>query len=352
MRSVNSALVPATASVREAIVAIDKGGYQIAVVVDSEGRLLGVVSDGDIRRAILKAVPLEAPVTSVMNPRPVATMESGAKEKLQQVLKSGLRITRIPVVDADNRVIGIQIAEDLLCADLSNHWVVLMAGGKGVRLRPLTHTIPKPMVEVGGKPIIEIILERFRDLGFRNFYIAVNYMAEVIKGHFADGEKWGVNVRYLEEREPLGTAGALRLLPETPSHPFFVMNGDLLTSLNFEQLLGYHQAHGGMATMCLRPYSFQVPYGVVDLTGNRLTGLREKPTHDYFVNAGIYVLEPEALRAIPSEGYFDMTTLFSTLIARGDAPVAFPLREEWIDIGRPEDLERACAEFAITKRSA
>lgn len=346
MRSAESSFIPQESSIRDAIAAIDKATFQIALVVDGENKLLGVVTDGDVRRALLRGLPLDSPVAEIMNAKPLIATIHDAKEKAQNSLSRGGRITRIPVVDENNRVIGIQIAEDLIGADFKNYWVVLMAGGKGSRLRPLTQFVPKPMVEVCGKPIIQIIVERFRDIGFSNFYISVNYKAEIIKTHFGCGEEWGVNIRYLEESEPLGTAGALRLLPDFPRNPLVVMNGDLLTTLNFGHLVRYHQDHGSKATMCLRPYSLQIPYGVVDIEGNRLIGLREKPSHEYLVNAGIYVLEPDVLKAIPSKGYFDMTSLFATLIKRGDPTIAFPLCENWIDIGRPEDLERARSEFA------
>lgn len=348
MRSAETVLLKPTAAIRDAIQTIDNGTIQAALVVDEEQRLIGMVTDGDIRRAILASVSLDAPVSQIMNTNPVTADVINGRSTIMAMMEEGQRITRVPVLDSQGRVVGIQIAEDLLHNEFKDHWVVLMAGGLGTRLRPLTETVPKPMIEVCGKPIMEIILERFIKMGFSNFYISVNYKAHVIKSHFQDGLKWGANIRYLEEKDRLGTAGALRLIPEAPTNPLIVMNGDLLTNLNFEHLLRYHQDHNCMATMCLRSYSVEVPYGVVHIEDHRLVGLQEKPTHDHFINAGIYVLNPEALQLIPSEGYFDMTSLFGIMMESGDTTSVFPLREYWIDVGRHEDLERARTEYAET----
>jgi NDP-sugar pyrophosphorylase family protein len=229
---------------------------------------------------------------------------------------------------------------------MRDNWVVLMAGGLGSRLRPLTDECPKPMLRVGNKPLLETIIETFIEQGFRRFFISVNYMADTIKEYFGDGSRWGAEIQYLEETSRLGTAGALSLLPEKPQAPLLVMNGDLLTKINFRQLLDFHREHHAQGTMCVREYEFQVPYGVVKMDHHRITGFEEKPIQRYFVNAGIYVLEPQALQHIPHGVFFDMPSLFQTLMADRQEAVVFPIREYWLDIGHMADYDRANGEFA------
>jgi NDP-sugar pyrophosphorylase family protein len=220
-----------------------------------------------------------------------------------------------------------------------------MAGGLGSRLQPLTNECPKPMLRVGNKPILETILDNFIDYGFQRFYFAINYKADIITEHFGNGSKWGVDIRYLHEDRRLGTAGALSLLPEKIIDPLVVMNGDLLTKTNFKQLLDFHSLQAGLATMCVSEYDFQVPYGVVRTKDSRILGIDEKPIHRFFVNAGIYVLEPAALKSIPSATYFDMPSLFDCIIAIDFDTSVFPVREYWLDIGHMNDFDRACMEF-------
>jgi NDP-sugar pyrophosphorylase family protein len=220
-----------------------------------------------------------------------------------------------------------------------------MAGGLVNRLRPLTDECPKPMLKVGNKPLLETIVENFIEYGFHRFYISVNYMADVVESYFGDGSRWGVDIEYLHEEHRLGTAGALSLLPETPTEAILVMNGDLLTKVNFKQLLDFHYGHQAQATMCVREYDFQVPYGVVKIDGQRITSIDEKPIQRFFVNAGIYVLEPEALDLISSNIFFDMTTLFEKLIELKKEPAVFPIREYWLDIGHLADYNRANGEY-------
>ncbi len=255
---------------------------------------------------------------------------------------------RVPAVDTHGRVIGLYRTEDLVEGDLSRDFpVVLMAGGLGTRLRPFTDTVPKPMIDVGGRPILEHIIRRFVSQGFNRFYISVNYLSHVIKDHFGDGEAFGAAIHYLEETERLGTAGSLRLLPREAEGPFFVMNGDLLTAANFAAIADYHVEAGADATMCLREYTVQVPYGVVEQSGGRLVGIQEKPMHRHFVNSGIYVLNSSMLQLLPEDGYFDMPSLFDRLMQKDPGAAAvFPLREYWCDIGQVADLQRARNEIA------
>ncbi len=331
-------------TIHDAIRTIDEGAIRIALVVDAENRLLGTVTDGDIRRGILKGIALDGPVTHVMNPRPIMARVEESREKILETMKQ-TRLHQIPVVDGQGRLVTVEILDDLLQAHHRDNWVVLMAGGLGSRLRPLTEDCPKPLLKVGSKPLLEIILDNFLEYGFRKFYLSVNYKAEMVKDHFGDGSRWGIQIRYIHEDQRLGTAGALSLLPERPTLPVVVMNGDLLTKVNFQHLLDFHAEHDARATMCVREYDFQVPYGVVRIDNHRILSIDEKPVQRFFVNAGIYVLEPETLDCIPSSTCFDMPDLFLKLIGQNRETAVFPIREYWLDIGHIEDFARANGDF-------
>jgi len=336
-------VLPATC-IRDAIRVLDKSSKQIVLVVDGDNHLVGTVTDGDIRRGILKGISLDDPIQAIMNPTPtVAMIDEGRESILALMKRKGLH--HIPLVDVNHRLIGLETLDELIQSRTRENWVVLMAGGMGSRLSPLTDECPKPMLKVGNKPLLETILENFIEYGFHRFYISVNYMADVVKSYFGDGSRWGVDISYLHEDQRLGTAGALSLLPEKPTEAIFVMNGDLLTKVNFKQLLDFHMGHHAQATMCVREYDFQVPYGVVKIDSHRITSIDEKPIQRFFINAGIYVLGPEALDLIISNTYFDMTTLFEGLIELKMETVVFPIREYWLDIGQLADYDRANGEF-------
>lgn len=344
MKSWQNTLVPPTATIRDTIQAIDTGSLQIALVADADDKLLGTVTDGDIRRAILKGVALDAPIQQVMNRRPITVPAQLNQEETLAFMRVN-RVYRIPVVNDAGQVTGLALFDDLINPGERPNAVVLMAGGLGTRLRPLTNDQPKPLLKVGSKPVLQTIVENFRDQGFRRFYISVNYKAEMIQEYFGDGSPFDVAIEYLHEDQRLGTAGALTLLPEAPKEPLIVMNGDLLTKVDYRHLLDFHANHRSHATMCVREYDFQVPYGVVEINKHRITGIKEKPVQRFFVNAGIYVLEPEALAHIPAGQFYDMPTLFEQLLAEGEEACVFPIREYWIDIGQKADLERANLEF-------
>lgn len=344
MKRWQDALVQRGSTIRRTIQTIDNNAMQIALVVDAEGKLLGTVTDGDIRRGILKGVSLDDTVETVMNPSPAYVTPDRRREHIFSTMKQK-QLRHLPVVDSNGRVIGLQLLDDMLQSSTRPNIVVLMAGGLGSRLRPLTDQIPKPMLKIGSKPILETILENFIECGFRCFYLAVNYKAEVVQDYFENGERWGVEIKYIHEPKRLGTAGALSLLPEKPKDPVIVMNGDLLTKVNFQHLLDFHAAQGAEGTMCVREYDFQVPYGVVTTESQRIVGIDEKPIQRFFVNAGIYVLDPAALDVIPQDQFFDMPTLFQGLGEQNRKTVAFPVREYWIDIGKIDDFHRANGEF-------
>lgn len=344
MKEWKNVLVSSDTSIREAIRIIDQGALKIALVVDEEKRLLGTVSDGDIRRGILKGCELDNPVKQIMNTTPSVADTSDGREKILVMMRDR-QVYQIPVVDGDGRLVGLEVIETILAGPRCDNLVVLMAGGMGTRLKHLTDNMPKPLLKVGNKPILETILGNFVEQGFSRFFISVNYKSELIEGHFGDGSRWGARVDYLREDKKLGTAGALALLPEQPTNPVLVMNGDVLTKVNFQQLLDFHAEHNAAATMCVREYDFQVPYGVVHLDNHRIAAIEEKPVQRYFVNAGIYVLEPHVLDLLQRYDYADMPTLFEKLISQGQETAVFPLREYWLDIGRIDDFERANGEF-------
>lgn len=343
MRSAKKITVCSDASIRDVIEVIDRGALQIALVVESD-QLLGTVTDGDIRRAFLKGKELSDPIFDIYNQRPIKGFISQPKEDLlQMALAAGVK--QLPMVDDQNHLVGIEFVEDYLRVSEKVNRVVVMAGGLGSRLRPLTEKTPKPLLKVGSKPILETIIRNFARYGFRNIYLSVNYKAEQIQNYFGNGRSFGANLQYLVEDKRLGTAGALSLFPEPSDQPIIIMNGDLLTNVNFEHLLNYHLLSDASATMCVRDYELQVPYGVVHSDGATIQGIEEKPIHRCYVNAGIYVLNPEVLRKIPKDQYFDMPQLFKLLIKEGHKTCSFPVREYWMDIGQPADFAQANSEY-------
>lgn len=330
-------------SIRETIQLIDASAMQIALVVQ-DGRLLGTVTDGDVRRGILKGVALDQPVNLIMNSKPsVCRSDDDRDAMLARMKLTGLH--HMPVVDEAGQLVGLETLDELLATPVRDNLVILMAGGLGTRLRPLTEDCPKPMLKIGGRPILETILLNFIEYGFRRFLISVNYKSEMITQYFGDGSRWGVEIDYIHETKKLGTAGALGLLKQSPGSSFLVMNGDLLTKVNFNQLIDFHHTHNASATMCVREYDFQVPYGVVKIENHRIIGIDEKPIHRFFVNAGVYVLEPGVLSMIPADTSIDMPNLFEKLIEVKKETAVFPVREYWLDIGQLPDYDRANGDF-------
>lgn len=337
-------MILSKASIRDALQIMDKSALQIVFVVDKEKRLLGVVTDGDVRRSILRGEELSTPVEQIMNAHPITAQQGADRAELLRLMKAKT-VRQIPLVDKEKHLVGLVQMEELLYRPQRENAVVLMAGGLGTRLRPLTDKIPKPLLKVGAKPILETILESFLDAGFHRFYFAVNYKSQMIEDYFGDGSRFGAEIEYLHENKRMGTAGALYFLPEAPKEPILVMNGDLLTKVDFGELLDYHIEQGAAATMAVREYSYQVPYGVIDFDGERIEAIREKPSYSFFVNAGIYALSPEAVARVDKEEFFDMPQLFNALVEDGKKTTVYPVREYWLDIGRMDDFERAQEEY-------
>lgn len=345
MKPIDAIKLSLTSTIRDALQIINNGAIQMAVVVDSEGKLLGTITDGDIRRGLLNNLRLEDSVETILHTTPtVATLSDTKEDILQKALTKKLH--QIPIIDEEYRVLGIQEINDLIKPSSKPNMVVLMVGGLGSRLRPLTEVTPKPMLKVGNKPILQTIVEKFAEYGFNEIVLCVNYKSHIIQDYFGNGSAFGVTITYIFEEERMGTAGALSLLTSLPNEPFFVMNGDLLTNINFDHLCNYHLTQNAMATMCVREYDFQVPYGVVNMEGNTILSIQEKPVHKFFVSAGIYMLNPDVIRYIPKNQFYDMPSLFEALIQQGQKAVSFPIREYWLDIGQMEEYERANQEYA------
>lgn len=331
------------ASLRDALKTIDQGVMQVALVIENECQLLGTVTDGDIRRALLRGESLDTTVENAMNPNPVTGLVDEDHFIWQRtMLRHNLQ--HLPILDMGGCVVGLVRYIQPQEPDRSNP-VILMAGGMGTRLHPLTQEQPKPLLQVGSKPILETIIENFRAQGFWNIHLCINYKGSMIRDYFGDGSRWDVQIRYVEEKQRMGTAGALSLLEDLPELPFLVMNGDLLTNVDFVRLLNFHEKQSALATMCVRDYRLQVPYGVIELDNYMISRLVEKPVEQYFVNAGIYVLSPSVMQYIPHGNFYDMTTLMETLIAGDKRVSGFPLRDYWIDIGEMDDYQRAHTEY-------
>lgn len=329
-----------SATIHEAIERMNETAAQIVLVASSDGILQGTVTDGDIRRGLLAGMSLTSPLVAILHRDALVAPPQMSREDAIQLMRAN-RIHQLPIVDAGRRVVGLYLLDDLIEPEEKNNWMVIMAGGRGTRMLPHTESCPKPLLMVAGKPMLEHILARACQEGFRRFLVAVHYLGEMIKDHFGDGSRWGVRIDYLEERQPLGTAGALSLLTSKPTEPLLVTNGDILTDIRYRELLEFHQRHRAAATMAVRLHEWQQPYGVVETQGMEIVGFAEKPVVRSRVNAGIYVLEPSSLAALIPGEFCDMPMLFQKLQRSGARTIVYPMHEPWMDVGRPRDLDRA-----------
>lgn len=345
MKNFKNILLDQNSTIKQALQIIDKGDMKIALIVNQNTQLIGTIADGDIRRALLRGMSIDDPVTSIINTNCIYAKSSDSKEKILQIAKYN-QIYQIPIVDEQLHVLGIDEVNDFIITNEYRNKVVLMVGGLGTRLRPLTNDTPKSLLRVGNKPILEIIVENFAKYGFKDFIFSVNYKSEMIEEYFGNGQRFGISIEYVHENKRMGTAGALSLMKDKLKDNFFVMNGDLLTNINFEHLLSFHSNDNALATMCVREYDLQIPYGVVKLHENRIVSIEEKPLHRFFVNAGIYLINPKALKYIPNDSFFDMPTLFDSLIKNEEKTISFPIREYWLDIGEIEALKKANIEYS------
>jgi dTDP-glucose pyrophosphorylase/predicted transcriptional regulator len=337
-------LVKPSDSIFRTLEVIDRSSMQIALVVDEKGHLLGTVTDGDVRRGILSGLSLDSEVVQVMNKNFSSCSVDDAREKVL-ALMTNKSLHQLPVIDHNGRLIGIHTIDSLMSSTARENIVLLMAGGLGSRLKPLTDNCPKPLLRVGGKPILESIIESFIEQGFKNIYISINYKGEMIEDYFGDGSDLGVQINYIREDKRLGTAGSLKLLPKTNNQPIIVMNGDILTKVDYRNLLDFHTSQKADATLCIREYQLEVPYGVVSIEGNKFIGIKEKPKERFYINAGLYVLNPDLIGYIPENTYFDMPELFKILANTNRETTVYPIREYWMDIGHMDDYEKANGEY-------
>jgi dTDP-glucose pyrophosphorylase len=320
----------------DAIRMLDANGNGFLPVIDADGKLLGIITDGDLRRGILnRNLELDAIINRSPLTADAGTPHIAIKRRLRDIHRR-----HMPVVDADGKLVEVVVLDEFEVVSKPN-WVVIMAGGMGQRLGELTRDMPKPMLSVGGKPILHGIIDHFKGQGFGKFVLCVNYRSEVIENYFGDGSRLGVEIRYTREDKRLGTAGALSLIDFEMDAPFFVVNGDVLTAINFEDFLNFHDVNQADATMCIKKFNFEVPFACVEFNHlHELTALREKPSIEYFVNTGMYILSPEMRAEVPAGRFFDMPELFENLMAKSYKTKVFSIEEYWLDLGKPEDFHR------------
>lgn len=328
-------------TIQDAIRNLDETGLQIVMVISPDGTLIGTLTDGDIRRGLLRGLVLSSPIIDIVHRDPLVLPPQVGHETVLQLMQAN-RVHQLPVVDANRQVVGLHVWDDLFAPRRRpDNLMVIMAGGQGTRLRPQTEACPKPLLPVGGKPMLEHIIERARAEGFERIAIAVHFLGHMIEEYFGDGRRWQVQIEYVRETTPLGTAGAIGLLTPRPRAPFLVTNGDVLTDIHYGELLDFHCRHAAAATMAVRQHEWQHPFGVVHTNGVDIVGFEEKPISRSHINAGVYVLDPAALDALAPGERCDMPTLFTRLQERRERTIVYPMHEPWLDVGQPKDYERA-----------
>jgi dTDP-glucose pyrophosphorylase/CBS domain-containing protein len=343
-RRLDSVIINPELPVGAAIDQLDRAGTGALLLCTEDRKLAGLLSDGDVRRAILRDVPLDDPVRTIAVASPVTAPVSTLTPEALDIMVAR-DIDQLPLVDDDGRVVDFILRKDVAVDVRPELSAVIMAGGFGKRLMPLTESVPKPMLPVGDRPVLERTVRQLRRAGIRDVSMTTHYLGDHIEEHFGDGRAFGVNIDYANEDQPLGTAGGLRLL-DRPAGPFVVINGDILTGVPFDKMLEYHRSNGAELTVGVRRYVIDVPFGVIESDGFRVSGLREKPSLAFFISAGIYMLDPSAWDRIPEGVHFDMTDLIRALVDEDRTVASFPIIEYWLDIGRPEDYQRAQDELA------
>jgi dTDP-glucose pyrophosphorylase len=343
------AMLPVDATIGQAIANLDQVAVKIVLVVNASGMLEGTISDGDIRRGLLKGLDLASPITNVIH-RNALVVSLGMERETVMKLMVANKIQQIPVVDEQRHVVGLHLWDQITSPQVRPHMMVIMAGGKGTRLRPHTENCPKPMLPVGDKPMLEHIIDRAMSQGFNHFVLAIHYLGHMVEDYFGDGSKMNARIEYIREEAPLGTAGALGLLTRQPDAPFVVTNGDVLTDINYADLLDFHIRQQAAATMAVRTHEWQHPFGVVQTKGLDIVGFEEKPINRTHINAGVYVLTPAALNELRANEHCDMPTLFERLQVTGERTLAYPMHEPWLDVGRIEDFQRAQVEVTGADR--
>jgi dTDP-glucose pyrophosphorylase len=339
------AVLPVHATIEQAIRNLDRVAIKIVLLVNERGELEGTISDGDIRRGLLKGLDLSSPITDIIHRNAFVVPPEMGREMVKQLMVAN-KIQQIPIVDERRHVVGLHLWDEIETPFARPNLMIIMAGGMGTRLRPHTENCPKPLLPIAGKPMLEHIIERAKLEGFSQFVLATHYLGHMIEDYFGNGERLAVQINYLREQSPLGTAGALGLLNPRPDAPFVVTNGDVITDIRYGDLLDFHIRHNAAATMAVRAYEWQHPFGVVETQGVEIVGFEEKPVTRSHINAGVYALNPDALGVLSGDAACDMPTLFEYLQARAKRTVAYPMHEPWLDVGRPDDLRSANGQFA------
>ena len=333
--------------IRKIIQTIENGELKIAIILNNEDKLIGVINDGDIRRGLLKGLTLDSSYKSIIRKNCVVADINLTKREILKLMEDN-SISQIPIIDKNNEFLGLEVSKEILPNSRRFHlpnFALLMAGGRGIRLSPITDDCPKPLLPINGKPILEIILEQCIYSGINNFYISVNYLADKIIKYFGDGSKWDVNITYIKEDIPLGTAGALKLLPNQFKESIIIINGDVLTKINFQDLINYHSNNHADITICSKEHILSSPYGVIEVEGIYFKSMVEKPSFRQLINAGIYVINPSIIEFITSNKYLDMPNLISTMNKKGKKIIVYPVHEYWLDVGKPETLNKAICDW-------
>jgi dTDP-glucose pyrophosphorylase len=336
-------IVRSDRNLRDVLEALNLGGLEIVLVIDDSRRLLGILTDGDVRRALLSGAELNSPVAPYIQKKFFFVGPQEGRGEVLDLMQSR-RIGQVPILDEKGILVGLHTLHGILGATEKPNWAVIMAGGQGNRLKPITDSLPKPMIRVAGRPILERLVLHLVSHGIREIFLSVYYKADVIESHFGDGSSYGCKIRYLKEPIPLGTGGALSLLPERPKCPLLLCNGDLITQVDISRILAFHKEGGFRATVGYHEYTFTIPYGVLDIEGEIVRGIREKPSFSWKANAGIYVLDASLLERVPSKTFFPLPSLIEDCLSRGEAVGSYPIEEDWLDIGRPQELRRALGE--------
>ena len=334
------AILPEATNIGQAILNLNEVSIKVVLVVNDAGKLLGTISDGDIRRGLLRGLNLDSPVSKIIQYNALVVPPEMSREMVQHLMVAN-KIHQIPIVDSQTNLLGLHLWDDITVCPERVNTMIIMAGGKGTRLLPHTQDCPKPMVLVRGKPMLEHIIERGKAEGFSHFILAVHHLGQVIESYFRDGAWLGVNIDYLREKSPLGTAGALSLLNPIPDEPFIVTNGDVITDVRYGELIDFHNRHEALATMAVRRYEWKNPFGEVHMQGVEIIGFEEKPITQSYINAGVYVLSPDVVAELPVDKAYDMPMLFELLHSKAKRIIAYPLHEAWLDVGRPDDLLEA-----------
>lgn len=337
MKNIKKLTIKEDATIKKALKVISKGNIKMAIVFNNRGNFVGTLSDGDIRRAFLKGLNINSLIKNIYNKKPLIGKKGDSREKLLKIAISK-KINEIPLVNSKGKVEEVITVVEHIKDKFFENKVVIMAGGLGTRLRPLTKSIPKPMLKIGDQPIIERIIERFKDLGFINFIICVNYKSHIIKNYLKNGNRFGVNIEYIDEKKRLGTAGALSLITEKITSPLFVINGDIFTNIDFKNMLDFHNKNIGAVTIGIKKHGIPSDYGEVKLNRNKIVSIHEKPTHEFFVNTGIYILNPEYIKLVPKK-FFDMTSLIKKILLKKKKIIPFTIDGYWKDIGKINDYQ-------------